>query len=179
MSQPATEDPAKQIRNVAIAMGGFGVTGIGFGGFSLFVVTAQKAIMRLGFEQSKETERVTELMGGFHTLWSLWMPLLCVVGVLWVVCGVLLGFSGIKWQPLCLLGVVIGFAWIFGYSYSAHEMLSHVSNVFVDSSSSELLPQTSKTMMKYSSLFSMLMLTSIPSVVAYLLLRLKPPSFQK
>ena len=134
---PADVSKAKSVRNVAIAMGAIGALWIATGGMCLFVMTAQKAILAFGEEKvPKGPAEIDAFVASFdtmlstlHGIWAVWMPFLSLLGVFWVVCGVLLGFGGRQWRSLALVAVCCAVVWTLGYSYACIDFIKAFQQV--------------------------------------------------
>ena len=127
------EEVNKHELTAAIAMGSVGALWIALGGTSMLVMTFQKAIFSFSDSAAMPNkppeemrvifESFEQLVATLHGIWVVWMPILCLVGVFWVVCGVLLGFGGRQWRTLSLVAVGCALVWTLGYSHASMDFI--------------------------------------------------------
>ena len=176
----STEDESnKQVLAPAIAMGGVGAMWIALGGSSMLVMTFQKAIFSLSDfvedmpkkppeDMQVILESFEQLVATLHGIWVVWMPILCLVGVFWVVCGVLLGFGGRQWRTMSLFAVACALVWTMGYAYASMDFIDAFQNY---GESFPMFPSFLSGFWTFSALFGFAVFLLKPLVVGYIVWR--------
>ena len=113
-------------------------------------------------------ESFEQLVATLHGIWVVWMPILCLVGVFWVVCGVLLGFGGRQWRTLSLVAVGCALVWTLGYSYASLDFIDAFQNY---GESFPMFPSFLSGFWTFSAFFGFAVFLLKPLVVGYIVWR--------
>ena len=101
---------------VMMVLGGLGTM---FGLMALMIVFMQKSFLARSNAADNAPEFMLQYMEKIHQIFLVWMPLLSVLGLVWVVGGFLLHRYGRAYKGWVLISILLSVGWIFGYFYSS------------------------------------------------------------
>jgi hypothetical protein len=159
-----------------IIMGAFGLGGIAMWGWSMLSMMWERQL--LNSQKMSSGSPLKEILilkvDLLHEFVNFWMFLLLLVGVSWVVGGLLQYFDARKWRLISLFFVSLAFIWLIGYSLDFYYFQKYTYGPAENALMTPHFGSTLQIVEKFETVihvFSFLIASAIPIAVGTMIVR--------